>query len=88
MSAALARIGEGILQNLLTKSEDRLIAISDLAKEISYVSQEEYYAGPWYSPLPQMLLWRTTGHNRMGTPRRGLPTTKPRLGHGRLLTVW
>ena len=46
--------------SFLTKPEDKLIALSGLAKEMSPLLHETYYAGLWRSALPQSLLWCST----------------------------
>jgi hypothetical protein len=44
-------------KRLLTRPEDKLIAISGIAKQIQDEIQGEYVAGLWREALPQQLLW-------------------------------
>ena len=41
----------------LTKPEDKLIALSGLAKTVQHMVDDEYLAGLWKSILPSQLLW-------------------------------
>ena len=43
---------------LLTKPDDKMIALSGIAKEMQSVFQDEYVAGLWKRYLPSQLLWR------------------------------
>ncbi len=53
-------------EDFLTKPEDKLIALSGLAKEMSPLLLETYCAGLWRSALPQSLLWCSTGFQSNG----------------------
>lgn len=41
----------------MTKSEDKLIAIAGIAKQMANIVQDEYVCGMWRRCLPSMLLW-------------------------------
>lgn len=47
----------------LTKGEDKLVALSGLAKEIQLRTGDEYLAGLWRRSLPMSLLWACTDEN-------------------------
>lgn len=52
----------------VTKSEDKLVAVSGLAKKLQAVIGGEYFAGLWGSAIPQQLLWQvdpTSGPDRI-----------------------
>jgi len=55
----------------LTKSEDKLVAMSGLAKRVQSLLCDEYLAGLWRSNLPHDFLWRLD-------PRHH-PSTRPAL---------
>lgn len=57
----------------LTKLEDKLIALSGLAKRVQEMLGVEYLAGLWKRILPSQLLWGVYG-NRQGN---GLPSVRP-----------
>lgn len=44
----------------LTRQEDKLIAISGIAQEMSSLLNDEYIAGLWKNHLPSQLLWSVT----------------------------
>jgi len=56
----------------LTKAEDKLIAISGLARRAQSVSNDEYLAGLWKSSLLSQLLWSVKE-----TELTDRPTTRP-----------
>lgn len=58
----------------LTKGEDRLVAISGIAKRIQGLLDDEYLAGLWRKTLPSQLLWMVD-HRALVT---GLHLTMPR----------
>ena len=41
----------------LTRSHDKLIALSGIAKDMSRVLKDDYLAGNWKSHLPEVLMW-------------------------------
>jgi hypothetical protein len=53
-------------KRLLTRPEDKLIAISGIAKQIQDAIQGEYVAGLWREALPQQLLWFVTHWEQAG----------------------
>ena len=59
----------------LTKGEDKLVAISGIAKRMQSLLDDEYLAGLWRKDLPCQLLWWVNDHN----PAYPLPPTRPRL---------
>ena len=59
----------------LTKGEDKLVAISGIAKRMQGLLDDEYLAGLWRKNLPSQLLWALE-HNELLTD---LPLTRPRL---------
>lgn len=61
------------LKCVLTKPEDKLIAISGIAKLFQDIFQDDYLAGLWRKGLPQQLLWRASGNKQAN----GLPSAKP-----------
>ena len=58
----------------LTKGEDKLVALSGIAKRIQGLIDDEYLAGFWRKFLPSDLLWTVDKRLQM-TP---LPSAKPR----------
>jgi hypothetical protein len=56
-------------KRLLTRPEDKLIAISGIAKQIQDGIQGEYVAGLWREALPQQLLWFVTHWEQAGGPQ-------------------
>ena len=59
----------------LTKAEDKLIAISGLAKDIQQILDDEYLAGLWKRFLPSELMWQVDGC----TQSNGSPSSRPKL---------
>jgi hypothetical protein len=53
------RIVEYYCKRKLTKSGDKLVALSALAKEMRPIINSEYLAGIWQSTLPGSLVWKT-----------------------------
>lgn len=51
------RIVTAYTRSLLTKSGDKLVALSGIAKRMSQVIQDEYVAGMWRFCLESQLLW-------------------------------
>ena len=58
----------------LTKGEDKLVAISGIAKRIQGLLHDEYLAGLWRRHLPSQLLWEVRDRVRMTR----LPSARPR----------
>lgn len=58
----------------LTKGEDKLVAISGIAKRMQSLLDDEYLAGLWRKDLPCQLLWTVIDH----LLRYILPPTRPR----------
>ena len=58
----------------LTKEEDKLVAISGIAKRMQGLLDDEYLAGLWRKNLPSQLLWAATDYARPSS----LPSRKPR----------
>ena len=60
----------------LTKGDDRLVAISGIARRMRGLLDDEYLAGPWRKSLPSQLLWQvhselvTELHHTRPTPYR------------------
>ena len=72
----------------LTKTEDKLVAISGVAKTLQPILQDEYVAGLWKKRLLQELLWSvskdTNGedeHATRPTPYRGRSYFSCEMGH-------
>ncbi|KAJ9144534.1 hypothetical protein NKR23_g5772 [Pleurostoma richardsiae] len=57
MRDAWRQLTHGYMRCLLTKEEDRLVALSGIAKEIRSMTGDEYIAGNWKSSLITDLLW-------------------------------
>jgi Heterokaryon incompatibility protein (HET) len=51
------RIVKAYSRGLLTKPEDKLVALSGIAKRISQIVEDEYVAGMWRFCLESQLLW-------------------------------
>lgn len=58
----------------LTRQEDKLIALSGVAKEMSFLLNDQYLAGLWKRNLPYQLLWSV--HKPL-TANRGNPCFRP-----------
>ena len=58
----------------LTKKEDKLVAISGIAKRMQDLLDDEYLAGLWRKDLPCQLLWIVIDYG----PARFLTPTRPR----------
>ena len=58
----------------LTKGEDKLVAISSIAKRRQSLLDDEYLAGLWRKNLPCQLSWSVNNHD----PAYFLPLTRPR----------
>ena len=58
----------------LTKGEDKLVAISGIAKRMQSLLDDEYLAGLWRKDLPCQLLWWVSDHD----PAYPLPRTRSR----------
>ena len=58
----------------LTKEEDKLVAISGIAKRMQGLIDDEYLAGLWRKDLPSQLLWIVDGSELL----TDLPLTRPR----------
>ena len=58
----------------LTKGEDKLVAISGIAKRMQSLLDDEYLAGLWRKDLPCQLLWTVNDHD----PAYFVPPTRPR----------
>lgn len=69
---------DGILdvytRSSLTRPEDKLIALSGLAKEMSVLLNDEYLAGLWKNRLASQLLWSV---NKPNTSNSGHPCFRP-----------
>ena len=63
----------------LTKKEDKLVAISGIAKRMQSLLDDEYLAGLWRKDLPYQLLWSviTNGQARFLAPTRPRPYRAP-----------
>ena len=63
----------------LTKKEDKLVAISGIAKRMQISFDDEYLAGLWRKSLPSHLLWSViySGPPRSLTPTRPRPYRAP-----------
>ena len=59
----------------LTRAEDKLVAISGLAKRVQSCLDDEYLAGLWKGSLPSELLWYA--HWSDGCPKRSSPYHAP-----------
>jgi hypothetical protein len=57
----------------ITKSEDKLVAISGIAKYISHLIDDEYLAGIWRSTIPKALLWYISTYH----PAKEVPPFRP-----------
>ncbi|KZM22379.1 hypothetical protein ST47_g6488 [Ascochyta rabiei] len=57
-----ARIIETYSKTSITKLEDRLIALSGMAKMMAEKSMDQYVAGLWRTNLASQLLWRVEPH--------------------------
>ena len=58
----------------LTRGEDKLVAISGIAKRMQRLLDDEYLAGLWRKDLPFQLLWKVL----VNRPASSLPLTRPR----------
>lgn len=58
-------------QRLLTRVEDKLIAISGIAKQIYEKTKSQYFAGLWLDAFPQQLLWYITLPEKPRNPLAG-----------------
>lgn len=47
-------------RSALTRQEDKIIALSGIAKEMSFLFDDQYLAGLWKHNLPYQLLWQIT----------------------------
>jgi hypothetical protein len=54
----------------LTVPDDKLIAITALARRMKEATNDQYLAGPWRGALEWQLLWRNRYHETSGRPRR------------------
>jgi hypothetical protein len=61
------------MRRVLTRPEDKLIAISGVAKVFQSVAEDEYLAGLWREDLPSQLLWSVESCRQAN----GLPSVKP-----------
>ena len=56
---AWANIVETYSRGVLTREEDRLVALAGIAREMAPLMRCAYYAGLWERHLPRQLTWRT-----------------------------
>ena len=57
------RVIEAYTLSNLTKSTDKLIALSGIAAEMEILYKDEYLAGLWRRYLPEMLMWQVSWEN-------------------------
>lgn len=58
----------------LTFSDDKLVAISGIAKVVGAFFKDDYFAGLWGKSLPQNLLWSPYDEEDLPTPHVGTPS--------------
>jgi len=76
---AWAQIIEHYTQRKLTNGEDKLVAVSALAKEIGAILNDEYLAGIWRKTLPWGLLWSVFSYDVLDairSPRYRAPSCR------------
>lgn len=61
-------------QELLTRPEDKLVALSGLVKEISLILNDNYLADLWKNRFASQLLWSVSKAN---IANNGNPSFKP-----------